>query len=59
MLVVSLGDTRTLTKVKLLRRSGKTSYAAESAAIMPAMADSDELLEVKWKYFIKRESFKR
>lgn len=43
----------------MLRRAGAFSAARDSSKIVPSAADSDEVVEAKWKKFVRRESFKR
>ncbi|KAK7984824.1 hypothetical protein PG988_002446 [Apiospora saccharicola] len=43
----------------MLRRAGTFSAPADTLALVPALSDPPELLESKWRKFIKRESYKR
>ncbi|KAK7962165.1 uncharacterized protein PG986_002990 [Apiospora aurea] len=43
----------------MLRRAGTFSAPADTPALVPAPSDTPELLESKWRKFIKRESYKR
>ena len=48
-----------LTNEKMLRRSGKMSFAPDSIVQMPTMSDTTDVLDSKWEHFIIRESYKR
>ncbi|KAK8008475.1 hypothetical protein PG991_011026 [Apiospora marii] len=43
----------------MLRRAGTFSAPADTPALVPTLSDPPELLESKWRKFIKRESYKR
>ncbi|KAK7999805.1 hypothetical protein PG990_012405 [Apiospora arundinis] len=43
----------------MLRRAGTFSAPADTPALVPSPSDPPELLESKWRNFIKRESYKR
>ncbi|KAK8074660.1 hypothetical protein PG997_009323 [Apiospora hydei] len=43
----------------MLRRAGTFSAPADTPALVPTPSDTPELLESKWRKFIKRESYKR
>jgi len=44
---------------QMIRRAGSFYAPADSPALMPARSDTPEVLETKWKQFIRRESYKR
>lgn len=43
----------------MMRRAGVFSMGNSSAELIPAIDDSVDVLEAKWKRFVERESFKR
>lgn len=43
----------------MLRRAGNFSAPPDSAALIPTLADSPDVLDSKWRKFAKRESYKR